>query len=350
MTAVEPKVILIPESIQLSDVPDKEYFSDKYAAYTSNSRLGLINPKQQGSPEKYLKGFDDSFNPSFILGDAIHKLILQPKEYILIEELNKPSGKMGLVADFISKKFTETNNFEEAVKYGIIEAGYYGGKLTENNIKKVSEACLEYIINKSKFVFEDKESIFLDERSRFTVKTCVDNVKNNQLIQQILTENGLFNTVNLCEECVTAKFKVILGGKEEIICFKGKVDHYSFIDDYLLQVNDLKSTGRTVEQFGEHSFNNYHYYRQMAIYTWLLRNYYAQRYDNITVNNPKMLLVSTIPPNECGVYEVSKDDIRKGLAEFKDLICRVAICEIFGYETIVLEDYVKGNFDSYFLG
>jgi hypothetical protein len=34
-------------------ISDKEYFSEEYKDYISNSRLGLINPEQNGSPNQY---------------------------------------------------------------------------------------------------------------------------------------------------------------------------------------------------------------------------------------------------------------------------------------------------------
>lgn len=347
---IQPKVILSPKSIKLADVPDDVYFSDKYKNFVSNSKLGLINPKQNGSPEKYIKGFDNSFNSSFVLGDAIHKLILQPEDYFLVKDLNKPSAKMGVIADLVYEKYSKTKDYLEAVKYGIVQGNYYKGSLSENNINKVSEECKEYVLNRDFIeIPKDKEAIFLDIRSLDTVEKCVNNVNNNNDIQELLKDSGLFNTINSCEECVTAEFIVKIGNKEVPIAFKGKVDHYSFIDNYLLQVNDLKSTGRDVDLFGEHSFYNYHYYRQMAIYTWLLASYYKQQHKNIEINNPKMLLVSTIPPNNCGIFEVSKDHIQMGLAEFKDLMCRVAICEIFGYNTEILEDFAQGKMNKDFM-
>lgn len=344
---INPRVILLPETIKLADVPDNVYFSKEYAEFTSNSRLGLINPEQQGSPEKYKEGFDNGFNPSFILGDAIHKLILQPNDYFLVETLYKPTGKIGLVADIIYEEYSKSEDYDQAVKIGIVKGDYYKGKLSEKNISKVSEACKEYVFNKSNIdIPKDKEGIFLDVRSIETVKTCVDNVDKDSTLQKYLKDEGIFSTINSCEECVTADFKVILGKKEVIIKFKGKVDHYTFLDDYILQVNDLKSTGRQVEDFGNHSFYNYHYYRQMSIYTWLLSTYYKSRFKKIQIENPKMLVVSTIPPNDCGIFEVNKDHIQKGLFEFKELMSRVAVCTLYGFETQVIEDYLTGSFDK----
>ena len=47
----------ILDTLQLLKITDEEYFSDKYKHYISNSRLGLLNPKQEGSPDKFFTGF-----------------------------------------------------------------------------------------------------------------------------------------------------------------------------------------------------------------------------------------------------------------------------------------------------
>lgn len=69
MQLSEIKLTPILDTLQLVKISDEEYFSPKYANYVSNSRLGLINPQQGGSPESFFTGFkDEGFNSSFQLG------------------------------------------------------------------------------------------------------------------------------------------------------------------------------------------------------------------------------------------------------------------------------------------
>lgn len=49
----EIKIIPDLTSVERKKISDKEYFSNEYKDYISNSRLGLINPEQDGSPNKY---------------------------------------------------------------------------------------------------------------------------------------------------------------------------------------------------------------------------------------------------------------------------------------------------------
>lgn len=60
------------DTLKLEKIDDKIYFtSPVYKQRISNSRLGLLNPNQGGSPEKFFAGFISSFNPSFALGKFI---------------------------------------------------------------------------------------------------------------------------------------------------------------------------------------------------------------------------------------------------------------------------------------
>ena len=50
------KLIPLLDTIQLIEMSDEEYFSDKWAGYISNSKLALINPDQDGSLKFIKKG------------------------------------------------------------------------------------------------------------------------------------------------------------------------------------------------------------------------------------------------------------------------------------------------------
>ena len=66
------------ESVRREKISDQEYFSQEYSDYISNSRLKLINPDQDGCPEKYKVGFTGETTTSLSIGSAIHDLFLQP--------------------------------------------------------------------------------------------------------------------------------------------------------------------------------------------------------------------------------------------------------------------------------
>lgn len=64
---IEIKPLL--NTLRLQKIDDSEYFSKKYSRYISNSRLSLINPKQDGTPEKFFEGFKPVYSSSFDIGN-----------------------------------------------------------------------------------------------------------------------------------------------------------------------------------------------------------------------------------------------------------------------------------------
>ena len=102
MRLEEIKLEPILDTLRIEKIDDNIYFtSPVYKNRISNSRLGLLNPNQGGSPEKFFEGFKQSFNPSFALGSAVHEQVLQPHLFKLAEDTGKPTAKMGGMADFL---------------------------------------------------------------------------------------------------------------------------------------------------------------------------------------------------------------------------------------------------------
>ena len=99
MKLSEIKISPILESLQLLKIPDSKYF-EEYSNYISNSRLSLLNPDQGGSPEKFFNGFTPTYSDAFSLGSNVHALILQNDLFQLVEEVNKPTAKLGAIALF----------------------------------------------------------------------------------------------------------------------------------------------------------------------------------------------------------------------------------------------------------
>lgn len=65
----EIKLTPLIDTLRLEKIDDAIYFSEKYNGYVSNSRLGLLNPRQEGSPEKFFAGFKPvGYAPALELG------------------------------------------------------------------------------------------------------------------------------------------------------------------------------------------------------------------------------------------------------------------------------------------
>lgn len=326
------------DTIQLIEMDDEEYFSDKWKDYISNSKLALINPAQDGSPEIYKEGLGkhSKYSDSLTLGSAVHELVLQPESFQIVTEVNRPTAKMGAMADELFKKYLTSEGVlsdEDFIKASD-KVDYYKGKMDKVKIDNVIDKCSEYWISRKEWEsnnsVSDKEPIYLDIKSREKLQLCMTSVETNKEVQELLHPEGLFNEpISMNEAALFMNVKAELNNKEVILKLKGKLDNFTIdTDTNEVVLNDLKTTGHWLTDFGD-SFKKYHYNRQMAMYCWMLRSYVQETYkvkpDSLTAN---MLLVSTVPDFRAGIFKVTNGEIRKGFLEFKDLLQRVAYCEL----------------------
>lgn len=326
------KLTPLPDTVQLIEMDDEEYFSSKWSEWISNSKLALINPTQDGSPEKYLEGLskNQKFSDSLVFGSAVHELILQPESFILVDSINRPTAKMGAMADELYNKYLSDSS---VTKEDIIEASnkidYYKGKMDEAKISLVYEKCTDYWKSKYDWEnsnFEDKEPIFLDPKSREKLYLCLASVESNKEIQDLLHPKGLLeDPISMNEAALFMDIKATLNDKSIILKVKGKLDNFTIdLETNSIVLNDLKTTGHWLTKFKD-SFVKYHYSRQMAYYLWMLRLYTEKEYKFKPVNmSANMLLVSTVPDYRAGIFKVSNKEIQAGFKEFKDLMQRVA--------------------------
>ena len=315
----------ILDSLRWEDMPDDVYFSNRYSDYVSNSRLSLINPEQGGSPEKFLEN-RHSFSDSFLLGSAVHAEILQPGEFDIIGGVDRPTAKLGRMADELFKYYP--NITDEDIIAASDKIDYYKGKMDDRKCQLVRDNCLPYW-SKLKDLYDSKaitkEPIFLDNNTKSKYDACVASVKNNKEITSLLEPEGFFDDVIVGNE--VAFFVVFLAvdtetGQSVEIPFKAKLDNFTIVGNDVT-LNDLKTTRHWLDKFNE-SFKDYHYYRQMGAYSWLLRLYAEKLKIEVKSFKANMLVVSTVPDYRSGVFRVKASEVQKGFDEFKNLLKLVA--------------------------
>jgi hypothetical protein len=327
------KITPLLDTLRLEKISDEVYFSKKYKNYISNSRLGLIDPNKNGTPEKFFEGFAGNgiFTDSIRMGSAVHELALQPESFELCNEVNLPTGKMGYMIERLYNPDVETPTEES-----IIEAsdfiGYYKGQMTSNRIKKVKEEYDLFYISRKRFdesFVTDKEVIYLDLKMRQTVSNCLTALKINHQIQKLLHPKNIIGDplISENEQAILLDVRIdIPKVKPFVLKLKAKLDNYTIDQiENKICVNDIKTLGRVVSDF-EINFQNYSYYRELSIYCWLLSLCAKKFYnlDNPTITS-NCLVVSTIPQYYTKVYKVTKKDFTQGWNEFKTLLKLVAI-------------------------
>ena len=325
MQLSEIKLTPLLDTLQLVKISDAEYFSPKYGEYISNSRLGLLNPRQGGSPESFFTGFkDEGFISSLVIGSAVHELVLQNESFELAPALGKPTAKMGAMADELYpvwlKHPIRTSDITEASN----KINYYKGKLTPDRIKQVNEQCIPYWKARKQLVSNsNKELIYLDDKSRDTVYNCVEALTNNPQVQELLHPSGLIDApISLNENALLLDVQAECpNGKTFIMHLKAKLDNFTIdLESDTVVVNDVKTIGKVVSEI-DSNISKYHYSRELAMYLFLLRLYVIKEYG---IENPTMkanyLVVSTVPQYYTKVRAMTKKECYAGLHEFRTLL------------------------------
>lgn len=375
------KVELVPGSIQRIQMDDATYFGPEYKDYVSNSKLGLLNPAQGGSPQKFLEGFNKSEGPimSFALGSAVHQLNLEPEIYTL-SNLNSPSGKLGEVYEKYLEYRRKGHQMEKSMVLACRDAEYYvkqivetnfSGKDRPTNLKTAIKKVLPYALAKKPKKDENGKTIlYLPSDLHKKCVACTKSLKENKPIQKILNDGESY-----CEDVLVADLKVSFPLNfnddnseivETIVKIKIKIDNWTINHQTKrFALNDLKTTGKPLQYFmgfekteagfmGKEqktfvkgSFHKFHYTRQMAMYGWLLDQYIKQEFGEGYYGPARMLVVETIGGFNSISFSVSSGDIKAGYFEFLDLIKCAAYHQVKGYENILEfeNNGVPDNFD-----
>lgn len=325
------KITPLLNTLKLQKIDDAEYFSRKYSNYISNSRLGLINPEQDGSFERFIEGFKPMYSAAFDLGSGTHMLVLQNHLFEVCHDVDKPTAKMGALADRLYSIYKEKEEVsdEEIIKEATI-IDYYGGNLSEKQLANVREKCEPYWSSRKQFEESyagEKELLFFDPKSRETVLNCVDALSKNSRVQKLLHPTGLIeDPISDTEQAILLDIKVECEGYEPFILkLKSKVDHFSIDkENNTVTCNDVKTIGKIVSE-AMNNIQKFRYNREIAMYSWLLKlcaeKYYGLQNPTVKGN---YLFVSTIPGHYTKVIPMTRDMYVEGWNEFKNLVKLVA--------------------------
>ena len=279
------EIEIIPESIQIIKMSDSEYFSSEYRDYISNSRLGLLNPDEDGSSEKYNSGFSNTYSDSFELGSAVHAITLQPK-YYTISDIRKPSGKLGLFVESFYEFRQKGFSIYESIALASKHSNYYSGKLTEARIRSAIKIALPFYLQRYKIVDDDKIStLYLSDSIYFKYSECMKGLDTSKVKETLYPKSNVFPTDPEVynEYAILAEVYVKKEGVTKKLKVKAKLDNFTIDhNNKVITLNDLKTTGKPVnffmgnnvkvftEETGESivwydgSFQKFHYYRQMG--------------------------------------------------------------------------------------
>ena len=338
MKLSEIKITPLLDTLRLEDISDEEYFSESYSNYISNSRLSLINPDQGGCPEDFFVTRPIQRSDSLRFGSAVHTLVLQKDDFILVDSVDAPTAKAHYMAEYLfdvmKKKGTKIPTDEEIIEASNV-IDYYKDKMTDKKIDDLRLKCNGYWLQR--FLFENEytgkqQPIYLDPRSRDKLQSCLESIEKDNAIQNLLHPEGLVETpITQNEKTILLDIKVDCE-KSFILKIKAKLDNYTIDkDSNIITVNDLKTTGRIITEFNN-AISKYHYNREIAFYSWLL-NLCANKFYNMEKPTIKgnFLIVETIPNYLTGVVPMTPKLYKDGIKEFQHLLKLVAFYVMNGY-------------------
>lgn len=317
-------------------ISDKEYFSEEYKDYISNSRLGLINPEQNGSPNQYWEGLKEEKTTSLNLGSYIHQLILQPEEFYLVEDLNKPSGKLGLVVEQVKSFRNQGFKLIDAINHACNIVHYYEKSITPKRIKKIISEGIDFYLNSNQYL-HDERALIPTSKDRNVITSCVNNIQNNRQIQNLLKPIDVWGDEILAfnEDAFFINFTGIHNDETCDLKFKMKADNWTIdLVNKVITLNDLKTTSHNVDQFMFSSFQHYFYSRQFAGYLYVILRYCEKEYGyntNEWTYKCNVVVSETRGDHKCAIFPITQEVLDQGRKDFCRLLKMVAYCEMYGY-------------------
>lgn len=337
------KFKIIPDinSVRKEDISDEVYFSPAYANYISNSRLKWIDPKEKESSPALFKNPPKLSTDSLRIGSCIHECLLQPETFELGPKIGKPTAKLGCVMDNIPTFLKEGIGLDDAIKQAALKVGYYTSSI-DSKIESIKEIWNEYSKKLDALEPSDKIVRIVSDKDWDIVNGCLQSCMSNAEIMNLLHPVDPFGDPieSYCEDAFFMDFLVVYKEKQcATIKFKMKADNWTIDPDTkLITLNDLKTTSHPVQNFMKSdigSFANYSYARQMATYGTILWYYCIKNYGASKATGWKldanMLVVETITNYWSKAYKVNPSQLTEGRKMFRDLLCRVAAYEIFGW-------------------
>lgn len=336
------QIIPIIDSICRLEISDEEYFSSKYSHCVSNSRLSLINPRQDGSFKKYQHPprFETS---SLKIGSAVHQLLLQPAEFELLPKMDRPTAKLGDVCDEIIKNRNKGLKIYDSIIEASKKIEYYISTI-DKKIPFIIEKGLKYYLKANQLCNKTNEvtEIILSDKDHDTVTHCLNSCHNNVQLMNKLHPTDLFGDTieSHNEDAMFMDYLVTYKDKHVKLRFKLKIDNWTIdVENKTITLNDLKTTSKPTAWFMNPeygSMSKFCYNRQMAVYgdilwAYCVKQYGANKNTGWTLN-VNMLVVQTASPYTSQCFSVNKKQLETGRTEFEQLLKRVAYCQLFGYK------------------
>lgn len=326
------------DTLWFGKLEDKVYFSEPYADYISNSRLGLL--KREG-PKAFFDGFagQSGYNPSFLLGTLVHSYTLQRDLFEIVDVVDLPTAKLGGMADYMYKYYLAGDLSKERFFEASDKIDYYKDKFTSALLEQTIEKCTPYWEGRKAFEEQytgGKELLYCDPVMREKAYGCISALEKNPYVQRLLHPVDMLGNecLTLNEYAILIDVEVSVDGHEPfIVKLKAKLDNMTLDKtSNILTINDVKTTIKDTRKFYE-AVHDYQYMRELSMYATLgslvAEKYYGMQNPEIRGN---FLVVTTKEPYYTTVFPMNKELWLDGVKEFKYLLKVVCHYKYYGYE------------------
>ena len=159
------------------------------------------------------------------MGSFIHCLVLQPDEFYLVKDLDKPSSKLGMVIDEIKSFRKQGFTIYDSIIHACNVVHYYENSITNNRIKKIISSGFNYYIN-NKYE-NDERALIPTSKERKVVESCVSNLTANKQIQNLLKPIDIWGDeiLSFNEDAFFIDFNATHRENSCILKFKMKADN-----------------------------------------------------------------------------------------------------------------------------
>ncbi len=291
----------------------------------SNSALNCIDPETGGHPEKYMDFISGKIrqeSDSMILGDLIHKALLENHEMVVCKSIPADSIKT-IIDTYILKgldlynQFFDLNTDRNLLLQLIRSYGYY------NNRK--DDTILDHVIKEGNDYF----NFMLANRGKTIISSdwfsIIERIRANTLKEPILEllypdQSGRLQVLTEKEVYFELASKNYLSELQVFEC-KAKIDRLIIDHEHrCFKLLDVKSTSALLEHF-HLSVEKFKYYRQMAFYVHACRQIVPSGY---TLDGVYLLATETTNYCRSRLFKLEDTYLEKGERDWKSLLRRVS--------------------------
>lgn len=289
----------------------------------SNSSLSTIDPDLGGHPKTLYNFFAgekvEKETGYFITGSLLHEY-MQDKTNFAVSEIEKPSDKLGLVAEACLAIITQLEAEEKVEEEltillsAIRHVGWNPKWSDEAVIKNSKDIVLPYV----KEVLKMEGKKILTKKTADTLSKCIDSIEANKNITKLAFNKDTETSFSFTEQALYGTYNLNLLDKFKV---KGKLDRFT-VDtvNKVITLIDYKTTSNPVTLFYRKSFNYLKYFRQMAFY----KNLLADTFPNYKIEC-FIIVVETTGDFNTAIFKVSDYWLGAGDLEIKQLFSLIQL-------------------------